>query len=213
MQGGQAYALRDDLNITDPANPNAYSSAPFVLLHYTASDNRPAMHIVKVLREKDAVIFNYQVEAGARLQPPMPLPFLDLPLGPKPTGTQPLSLNQETLSRTVLFSTTTGELTTFAPHHFRPWFRELALQSPDFQTTKWFLPTNADYRANKLSGLVSDTRGFPLANGTSQQPFTNLVLTRTVFQTNISSGEITTNRMPERILNWPNPSPTTPSLA
>jgi len=177
MQGGQAYALRDDLNITDPNDPSGYSSAPYVLLGYTATDNRPAMHVFKVLREKGADTFNYQVEAGTVLQPPMPLPLLDLPLGPKPTGAQPRSLNQETYFRTVAASTADGQLTTVEAHHFRPWFRELALQSPDLQTLNWFFATNADYDSKKLRGVVSDTRAFALANGSLQAPVLDFELT------------------------------------
>jgi hypothetical protein len=170
MQGGQAYALRDDLNLTDTNNPALYSSAPYVLLAYTAADNRPAMHVFKVLREKGAVNFNYQVEAGARLQPPMPLPLLDLPLGPKPTGAQPRSLNQETYFRTIADSTVQGRLTTAEAHHFMPWFRELALQSPDLQSNKWFFATNANYTAKTLNGVLSDNRATALANGALQEP-------------------------------------------
>jgi len=193
MQGGQAYALRDDLNITDPNDPNGYSSAPHVLLGYIATDGRPAMHVFKVLREKGADTFNYQVEAGTVLQPPMPLPLMDLPLGPKPTGAQPRSLNQETYFRTVAGSTTNGELTTVEAHHFRPWFRELALQSPDLQTLKWFFATNVDYRANTLIGVVSDRKASALANGASQPPLLDLQLTDTDVVTN-SDDTKTTNR-------------------
>src|SRR5262249_53550247 len=41
MLAGQAYALSDDLNNTNPG-PN-YSSAPYVLVDYTGADGRPAM--------------------------------------------------------------------------------------------------------------------------------------------------------------------------
>lgn len=197
MQGGQAYALRDDLNLTDTNAPTLYSSAPFVLVSYTASDNRPAMHAFKVLREKDADVFNYQVEAGARLQPPMPLPLLDLPFGPKPTGAQPRSLNQETYFRTVAASSIKGDLTTVEAHHFRPWFRELALQSPDLQSNKWFFATNADYLGNTLSGVLSDTNASRLANGVSQPPLLNLQLVQSNVVTHHQENEddtYTTNR-------------------
>ena len=192
MQGGQAYALRDDLNITNHAEAGGYSSAPFVLLDYTASDNRPAMQVFKVLREKGAHSFNYQVEAGTILQPPMPLPLLDLPLGPKPAGLPPRSLNQETYFRTVAGSTTNGELATLEAHHFRPWFRELALQSPDLQTVNWFFATNADYDSKSLRGLVSTTRAFGVANG-AQLAETSLRLLNIVIVTNLSPRVIVTN--------------------
>ena len=78
MIGGQGYALRDDLNITSGAN---YSSQPFVLVDYVAEDGRPSMSAFRVLREKPSsgLIFDYVVEAGRILQPPMPLPLLQPP--------------------------------------------------------------------------------------------------------------------------------------
>ncbi len=89
MLGGQAYALRDDLNRTGSAVPAeltgaeaTYSSHPFVLLDYTAGDGRPAMTAFKVLREKPeaGILFDYVTEAGQLLQAPMPLPFLPPPV-------------------------------------------------------------------------------------------------------------------------------------
>lgn len=77
--GGQAFALRDDLNITTGDN---YTSQPFVLLSYTADDDRPAVRAFKVLREKPSagILFDYIVEAGSILQAPMPLPLMPLPI-------------------------------------------------------------------------------------------------------------------------------------
>ena len=98
MLGGQAYALRDDLNrvlTTAPAVLSGasatYSSQPFVLLDYFDSDLRPKMRAFKVLREKLAagIVFDYVVTAGGDLdrsgagrilQAPMPLPFLPPPV-------------------------------------------------------------------------------------------------------------------------------------
>ena len=79
MIGGQAYALRDDLNVVSGAG---FSSQPYVLLDYTESDNRPAMRPFRVLRENPALgqVFDYVVEAGKQLQAPMPLPVLPLPV-------------------------------------------------------------------------------------------------------------------------------------
>jgi hypothetical protein len=79
MLGGQAYALRDDLNIT---NVNGYSSAPYVLIEYMDSDSRPSMSAFKVRREapEAGILFDYVVEAGTLLQEPMPLPLLPLPI-------------------------------------------------------------------------------------------------------------------------------------
>ncbi|MCI0540764.1 MAG: hypothetical protein L0Z50_36660, partial [Verrucomicrobiales bacterium] len=79
MLGGQVYALRDDLNIV---STDGYSSEPYVLLAYTESDGRPAMRPFKVLREKPeaGIVFDYLVEAGQKLQEPMPLPLMAKPV-------------------------------------------------------------------------------------------------------------------------------------
>ncbi|MGV3772152.1 MAG: LamG-like jellyroll fold domain-containing protein, partial [Verrucomicrobiales bacterium] len=79
LLAGQAYALRDDLNITTGSD---YSSHPYVLLSYTEQDGRPAMRPFKVFREIPArgLVFDYVVEAGLQVQAPMPLPVLALPL-------------------------------------------------------------------------------------------------------------------------------------
>ena len=78
MIGGQAYALRDDLNITSGGN---FSSMPYVLVDYTGSDGRPDMVAFKVLREKaeSGLVFDYVVQAGKIVQAPMPLPLLPAP--------------------------------------------------------------------------------------------------------------------------------------
>ena len=165
MQGGQAWALRDDLNSTSGTD---YTSGPFVLLDYIESDGRPAMRVFKVLREKGNVKFTYQVEAGIVLQPPMPLPLMEKPLGPKIIGSEPRSLNHEVYYRTVATSGTDGALTTTEPHHFRPWFRELALQSPDLATTKWYFVTEVSYANRTLQGVVSDGGPRLLTSSTAQ---------------------------------------------
>ena len=79
MLNGRAWALRDDLNRSD-------SSQAFVLVDYTEADDRPAMAVFKVLREKavEGKVFSYTAEAGKVLQAPMPLPLLPLPT--LPTG-------------------------------------------------------------------------------------------------------------------------------
>jgi hypothetical protein len=85
--GGQVYALRDDLNIT---NVSGYSSAPYVLLNYTAADGRPAMSVFHVRREapEQSILFDYITQAGTFLQAPMPLPLMPLPMvGSGPTAT------------------------------------------------------------------------------------------------------------------------------
>ncbi|HWD17891.1 MAG TPA: hypothetical protein VHB20_01320, partial [Verrucomicrobiae bacterium] len=79
MLGGQAYALRDDLNVTNSAG---YTSDPFVLINYTGSDGRPMMAPYHVRREAPEAgqLFDYIVDAGTMLQAPMPLPLLDQPI-------------------------------------------------------------------------------------------------------------------------------------
>jgi hypothetical protein len=72
MQGGQVYALRNDLNDTT----ETYSSSPYVLLNYTGADGRPAMRAFHVLQELGEDTFDYTVEAGTILQAPMPLPLM-----------------------------------------------------------------------------------------------------------------------------------------
>ncbi|MBK1834950.1 hypothetical protein [Roseibacillus ishigakijimensis] len=74
MLGGQAYALRDDLN------EESTSSEPFVLLSYQEDDDRPAMRPFRVVRENAEYSFDYTATAGTILQSPMPLPLLEPPL-------------------------------------------------------------------------------------------------------------------------------------
>lgn len=76
MSGGVAWALRDDLN-------QANTSEPFVLVDYTAEDDRPAMVIRRVVRENAQHTFDYEAPVGVILQSPMPLPFLPLPIDPQ----------------------------------------------------------------------------------------------------------------------------------
>lgn len=83
MLGGRAYALRDDLN-------TATTSQAFVLVAYTAADDRPAMKVWKVRRIYDQngnsikdsgdIMFDYEATAGTLLVKPYPLPLLPLPL-------------------------------------------------------------------------------------------------------------------------------------
>lgn len=98
MSGGQAFALRDDLNITETQNASSgdYSSEPFVLLEYTEADDRLAMIAFKVLREKpeDGITFSFDVDAGTILQGPMPLPLMAAPIPEDFVATAP-SLNNE----------------------------------------------------------------------------------------------------------------------
>ncbi len=81
LSGDRVYATRDDLNIVTQ-DAGTFSSRPYVLLDYRASDGRPAMSVFKVLREKpeEGLVFDYIVPAGRMLQPPMPLPLLAKPV-------------------------------------------------------------------------------------------------------------------------------------
>ena len=92
MLAGQAYALRDDLNIT---SGTSYSSHPHVLLSYKGADDRPSMSVFKVLREKpsEGIVFDYITEAGQMLQAPMPLPLLAKPVSG--TGSSRVNHNTE----------------------------------------------------------------------------------------------------------------------
>ncbi|MCP5525870.1 MAG: hypothetical protein H7A47_03575 [Verrucomicrobiales bacterium] len=99
MQGGQVYALRDDLNIT-AHDVTTYSSHPYVLLEYTAPDGRPAIRTFRVRREKPeaGITFEYARPAGSILQAPMPLPLMGAAFAPKIPGQSSKSLNQEVVS-------------------------------------------------------------------------------------------------------------------
>jgi hypothetical protein len=92
MLAGKAYALRDDLNIT---NLTGYTSDPFVLISYTGTDGRPAMAPFHVRREapEQGILFDYVVEAGKVLQGPMPLPLLAPPVDG--LGANAINYNQE----------------------------------------------------------------------------------------------------------------------
>jgi hypothetical protein len=77
VAGGQAFALRDDLNII--SGPD-YSSEPYVLLDRLDSNDRPDMTAFKVLSEKtvDDIVFRFEREVPLVLQAPMPLPLMDM---------------------------------------------------------------------------------------------------------------------------------------
>jgi hypothetical protein len=166
MQGGQAFALRDDLNIT---TTNGFTSQPFVLLDYTESDGRPAIRPFLVLREKPqaGITFQYTRQAGTIMQPPMPLPLLEKPLARSIPGQPPKSLNTEISAYTVNASVpvpagsfTSQRLTTSARHFARN-FDPLALQNATAPAAPvWFFPTNLT--STNLSGFVSNLRPLPL---------------------------------------------------
>lgn len=161
MQGGQAFALRDDLNITSGAG---FSSLPYVLLDYTEADDRPAMRVFRVRRERPETgdTFDYTVVAGTILQPPMPLPLLDKPFAPRLIGAPPRSLNREIGAWTVAASGLASEidvplveLTTVEVHGF-PTHRLLTLQDPGTTpfTRATIFPLTVDYGAKTLRGVI-----------------------------------------------------------
>ncbi len=170
LQGGQAFALRDDLNLT--ANTNGeYSSHPFVLLAYTEADGRPAIRSFKVRREKPEVgiVFDYPREAGSILQPPMPLPLLEKPLAPQLSGQPPNNLNTEIgfwnvsgSTHAVVGSFAVSEIATAERNYVLP-YHPVVVQNPGPPVAEpyWLFPTNVG--AFTLTGLVSTNRPVSLA--------------------------------------------------
>ena len=160
MLGGQAYALRDDLNIITGKD---YSSDPFVLIEYTDTDGRPACSTYKVLREKGDLRFDFSVEAGTVLQAPMPLPLMAKPLVNRTNGEPPVSLNEEAQPLFIKSSVNDGDslttLTSAKKNYFRG-FSVLSLQ--DVQSSprlnKWFFPVLVNYEDDTLKGIVSAAR-------------------------------------------------------
>ena len=176
MLGGQAYALRDDLNVTTTAG---YSSHPYVLVEHSDSDGRPRMSVFQVLREKGDVKFDYAVNAGTVLQPPMPLPFLEKPLVPTEIGSPPRSLNTEvqawttSASSAVTASSISHVQVTTSVRHFFKSYERLALQnipSSGAITTRWLLATNVNTADRTISGVVSDKLPLSLGSYTGTQP-------------------------------------------
>ena len=134
MLGGQAYALRDDLNQTNvsPSSPlpfGGYSSAPFVLVAYTGDDGRPAMSVFPVVRENPAagILFDYVVTAGTVLQPPMPLPLLappvaantNYPIGVTNYNIEPLRASGDLPTGWDLFTSPNGAFSLYSHFTFQ----------------------------------------------------------------------------------------------
>ncbi|MBI1842398.1 MAG: hypothetical protein HYR88_16295, partial [Verrucomicrobia bacterium] len=171
---------------------NGFTSKPFVLLTYAESDGRPAIRAFKVLREKpeSGITFDYARDAGTVLQPPMPLPLLELPLAPNIAGQPPKSLNTEIGAYSV-GSSTRGTAGAFATHglttvdrHFAKRYAPLALQDPAAPAAAvWFFPTNVS--ATTLGGWVSNLRPLSLRAWGGNQ---NALPTRWRFSTPIPAG-------------------------
>lgn len=176
MQGGQAYALRDDLNLTQGTN---YTSEPYVLIEYTAEDNRPAMSVFKVRRERPETgdVFKYAVEAGTVIQPPMPLPLLGVPWAPRIAGQSPISLNREVRgweiqATAVQMNAGYDEvtLTTTKPHGV-PRGSVLRVQNThQLDEIERFLVTGVDYTAQTLTGIILAGDLIPLQQWTGATP-------------------------------------------
>lgn len=158
MQGGQAFALRDDLNQVG-ADPELFSSEPWVLLEYIDGTGRPAMHAYHVVRERldRGIAFDFPIAAGTPLQPPMPLPLLDPPMVTLKDGTR-INLNAETSLWKVAASSTSDGVTTlnvdsapiFAPD------RTMVLQNPGNPgAVTWFYATEVSRGTKQVKGIAS----------------------------------------------------------
>lgn len=157
LQGGRVWALRDDLNVTNGVN---YSSDPFALLEFQDADGRPSMSAFRVVRESATDRFDYFVDAGTILQPPMPLPLLDKPIPPNGPGELPRSLNAEVARRDVTGLTFPGDSSTEANVTLsdRPLFQTyqtLLLQRTAGTETFWLYLTNVDFALNQINGVLS----------------------------------------------------------
>ncbi|MEQ2007852.1 MAG: hypothetical protein ABMA26_13730 [Limisphaerales bacterium] len=180
LQGGQAWALRDDLNVTSGAG---YSSHPYVLLQYTDADGRPSMTPFRVLRERDNVKFDYTRNAGQIVQAPMPLPLLERPLGSRVIGSPARSLNVEIVDEVVGGNavTTAGgiahvTLSTTRRHFFLP-YEQLALQlvpNSGPLTSLWFYSTNGGSSNTEINGVASPSPALTLGIWTASAQPTDL---------------------------------------
>ena len=156
MAGGQAFALRDDLNIITNSN-GEYSSDPFVLVDYTASDGRPAMRAFKVLREKPekGITFTYDVVAPRVLQPPMPLPLLELPL-----NDQGFNINTEIGINDILDHGVDGDgvfsTMGLAEDALINLFDQYVIQSEDLSQTLSLYITGADFENKQVTGVATE---------------------------------------------------------
>ncbi len=163
MQGGQAYALRDDLNVL--SGPE-YTSEPHVLVDYVESDGRPALRVFRVLREKpsEGKVFDFAVVAGTVLQPPMPLPLLEVPFAPRLTATPPKSLNREIVTWPVAGSAPGAAglwtMTLSESHALRTNEMLYLLHPTDPAQSLRFLPSAT--APTTLSGFANDTAAYPV---------------------------------------------------
>ncbi len=188
LQGGRAWALRDDLNVTNGIN---FSSEPYVLLDFKDADGRPNMSAFHVVRESATDRFDYAIEAGTILQPPMPLPLMDKPLPPTAPGRLPHSINAEVARRTVVGITfpasDSGQAAVALDDKplFVP-YQTLVLQSVVGAGRFSLLVTNVDHDLDLVNGVISTNATFRLseASGANQPTATN----RYVYAVDDSSG-------------------------
>ncbi len=162
MQGGQAYALRDDLNIVTN-DEGEYSSEPYVLLEYVDADARVSMIPFKVQREDVSAgqVFNYDVEAGTILQAPMPLPLMELPLSDA-AESDGFNVTKEAnwikLLSSDLLDPAEDQRWDFVSEA-RPVLVNggyYNLQSPDLSETKGLYVFESSHYQNTIGGFVSD---------------------------------------------------------
>jgi hypothetical protein len=207
MQGGQVYALRDDLNIT--SGPN-FSSQPFVLLELTDADNRPSMRAFQVVREAGASKFEFKAIAGQILQGPMPLPLLAPPLAPPMAIGPRRNLNFEQDAWTV--QTTQGSAPAFGILTLttRPSLRTHllhALQNVSGGTASaptWFYPTSFDADAKKVTGVISSSLPYATQFGTTLAQPANAFRWKFVLpnSSGLAAGNLLVLSAPEQQTNW-----------
>ncbi len=160
MQGGQGFALRDDLNITTNIG-GEYSSDPFVLIEYIDSDGRISMEPFAVLREKpfEGITFTYDIEAATVIQAPMPLPLLELPLR-EAAESDAFNVNTEVSFSQIAASDVDSDgifwsLDTIERPQLTQ-FSEYNLQSQDLSTNQTLFVIEASYDDNTLSGVIKE---------------------------------------------------------
>ena len=177
MIAGQAYALRDDLNIHRSPLPNNsnYSSSPYVLLEFIDEDARPNMRTFQVIREQAelGLTFEYAVEAGTILQAPMPLPFIDKPLVERNQGDPLVSLNERlaeaTVTKNTAYSNGFTEITTQNRHYFSNNMLASLQGTTKGTASQWFYLTEVNNTEKTLKGFVSDKRPIKAVYNASNQ--------------------------------------------
>ena len=205
LQGGRVWALRDDLNVVSGTD---FSSLPFVLLNYTAADGRPSMSAFEVIRETATEKFSYAVDAGTILQPPMPLPLMDLPVPSADPGSLPSSLNGE-FARTDVnaasFATSFTTLTTVDRPRFLH-YQTLRLRKKAGGTGYYYIPRTIDPLARTAQGVLSATAPLVLStSSTLTQNANTAYYTYQVSGGTVASGVSNTTvwvASPTASLNW-----------